>query len=674
MRLLFLSVLLALPASPAWPRAGGGGGGGGGCFPAGTPVLTVAGEVPIEKVRPGDTVLAYSGDRIMQAEVRDFIRKKDRLVKLVTDKGSLIATPEHPLLTPAGFVEVRELKKGDEIGAFRDGRRSWAKIRAIKMGGVAEVYNLEVAPPHTFIAGGFVVHNKGGFGGGGFGGSSYGGSYGGYGSYGDDGYSGSSFFGRRRRSSPLADLIFFGVAILLALLRGSRYSRRSNFRDQTDSPSGYGFLSSFSKPPERSAVSGPQLADRASRTRDILLSLSRRDPDFAPSELEQLVKGIFMKVQLAWQARDYSTLTGVMMPYLRASHSAKVEAMRARGERNVLDDLQVLSMDFVHVRCPVEKEGRAFTVLITASARDYTVSDLGVNEVKPPEPAVFQEYWTFNQLDGRWALARIDQPGELDVLTAPNLPATTQAAEAVPAVEKPARQGGDEAYMPPGMRAPAPEATAAAAQPLTDGTFERGADYLRSLAPAAAGSPPPAATQPAAQAGTAPASAAPAKPAGERWNRQKMEIAATLAFESVYEAWGRNDSAGLTHEYVSGEALARLKKIMDARKAEGLAFEFKNLFTRRAEVVLTSPAERNPLRLDEFTARITATAVRAMLRNGKTLKRDEAPEPFTEYWVFGRQDESWKLRDILPRMDQSGEDRARDGAPNPTQIEWYWSI
>ena len=60
-----------------------------------------------------------------------------------------------------------------------------------------------------------------------------------------------------------------------------------------------------------------------------------------------------------------------------------------------------------------------------------------------------------------------------------------------------------------------------------------------------------------------------------------------------------------------------------------------------------------------------------MSRNGKVLHRDEAPEPFTEYWVFGRQDKAWKLRDILPRMDHEA-DRTQDGAPGPAQIEWYW--
>ena len=76
--------------------------------------------------------------------------------------------------------------------------------------------------------------------------------------------------------------------------------------------------------------------------------------------------------------------------------------------------------------------------------------------------------------------------------------------------------------------------------------------------------------------------------------------------------------------------------------------------------------------VSSVTARITGSAVRAMRRNEKELHRDAAAEPFTEYWVFGRQAAAWKLSDILPRMDQE-EENAQDGAPSPVQIEWYWS-
>jgi predicted lipid-binding transport protein (Tim44 family) len=47
-----------------------------------------------------------------------------------------------------------------------------------------------------------------------------------------------------------------------------------------------------------------------------------------------------------------------------------------------------------------------------------------------------------------------------------------------------------------------------------------------------------------------------------------MVIAATLAFESVYTAWGKNDSSLLKADFISAEALARLKRLMEARKTE----------------------------------------------------------------------------------------------------------
>ncbi|OGR81373.1 MAG: hypothetical protein A2X32_11145 [Elusimicrobia bacterium GWC2_64_44] len=644
MRLLLLSILLALPAAPAWPRAGGGGGGGGGggCFPAGTPVLTLTGEVPIEKIKPGDKVLAFSNDKLLQCEVRNFIEKKDRLVVIRTGKGTLTATSEHPLLTPFGFTEVRGLRKGDEVGVLEDGRRVWTRIKSIKPGGVATVYNLEVAPPHTFIARGFIVHNKGGFGG------SYGGGY-------SRSYN-SNYYGRRRHDT-FFDKIMLAIAATVLAVKGY-----SHFSGSSGAGGSGGTSRSGSSGSSGGRVNASLLAPRSARTREILAALARRDKDFSPDELLQWVRDVFLKVQLAWQARDYSTLRGVMMPYMHASHSAKVEAMRARGEINMMDDLQVLALDFVHVRCPAEKEGRAFSVLITASARDYTVSERGHTELRPPEPQTFQEFWTFNQLNENWALARIDQVGDLDFLNAPNLPDSPEAAASVPRADRPS---GDAAYQPPGARAQAP---ADAEQ-----SFERGADLLRSLAPAAAVAAAASARPPQpAPAAARSETTAPERPQADRWNRQKMEIAATLAFESVYEAWGKNDSSLLNRDFVSGEALEKLKQVMRDRKTEGLSFEFKSLFTRRADVVLTSPAERSRLRLDEFTARITATAVRAILRNGKVLKRDEAPEPFTEYWVFGRQLDSWKLRDILPRMEQAAEDKAQDGAPSPVQIEWYW--
>ncbi|MDP2865494.1 MAG: TIM44-like domain-containing protein, partial [Elusimicrobiota bacterium] len=565
MKKLLFALLLAAPLSTAWPRAGGGGGGGGGgCFPAGTMVATVSGDVPIEKLRPGIKVLSFSGGRLVESAVKEFYEKKDRLLVIRTDKGRLTATAEHPLLTRYDFTEVRDLKKGAEVAVLIDGRRVWARIKSIKPGGVAPVYNIEVAPPHTFIADGFIVHNKGG---GSFGGGSYSRGY----------YSNGRYYNRGRSSG---DNLLFAIAGTILLIKGFLF-----FSERGGGSGGAA--------PKGALLENGSVNARAEATLDILRSLSRREPAFNPETLESLAREIFIRVQTAWQARDYTTLRGAMMPNLHAGHSAKVAAMKERGEINIMEDLHILHLDFVHVRCPREAEGRAFTALITASAKDYTINErTEFRNDALTTPSTFQEFWTFYQLNGSWALARIDQVGELDFLNAPNLPADPQSALAFP-------QGAADFQQAAGL------AVLAAAAP------------------------------PSYQPGELPPAEARkiAGPEGAHWDRQKMEIAATLAFESVYEAWGKNDTSLLRPEFVSAEALARLRKVMEARKAEGLAFEFDNLFTRRAEIVLTSPAAKSKIHLDEFTARITATAVRAMLRNGKPLHRDAAPEPFTEYWV-----------------------------------------
>lgn len=613
MRLLLLAVLLPGLSVPAWSRAGGGGGGGGGCFAAGTLVETAAGPVRIEKIKPGDYVIAYSEEGLVQARVREFYEKKDRLHVIRTSAGKVVATPEHPFLTRDGFTEVRDLKKGMEVAYLQEGRRVWTKIKSIKPGGVAPVYNLEVDPPHTFIADGFVVHNKGGFGG---------------------GYSSSYRSGRYGRSRGLSDLIFIGIALVFVFFK--------NLFSGGGSGSGSGFGSGSLK--QAPLLQNGQVMPRAERTLDIIRSLARRDPDFDPQALEEMVKSVFLRVQAAWQARDYSPLKGAMMPTLYHSHSAKVDDLRSRRQVNMMQGVQVLHVDFVHVRCPEQKDGRSVTALITASASDYTIDERDNSLVSGSRSAqTFQEYWTWHQLDGKWALARIDQIGDLDFLNAPNLPAEPEKGRPLS-----------------GRPAAASAAFAAAAAADAFSAADAG------LEPAAA----PAAVQAAAGDRHAPPAPAPKKDAG--MDRQKMEIAATLAFESVYEAWSRNDSTRLSPDFVSSEALKRLVLVMEDRKAEGLTFEFASFFTRRAEIVLAVPAARSRLRMDEFTARITATAVRAMKRNGKPLHKDDSPQPFTEYWVFGREGGSWKLRDILPRMDQESEDRAQDGAPGPAQIEWYW--
>ena len=70
---------------------------------------------------------------------------------------------------------------------------------------------------------------------------------------------------------------------------------------------------------------------------------------------------------------------------------------------------------------PKRPTQREFTALITASARDYYLDDRTGKFLRGDQtPARFQEFWTFQMMNGRWLLREIEQAGESDVLKEDN--------------------------------------------------------------------------------------------------------------------------------------------------------------------------------------------------------------------------------------------------------------
>lgn len=135
----------------------------GSCFPAGTRIATPNGDTPIETLLPGDEVLAVDANGKSKAvKVKVFMAKRSALLTLQTDNGSLHTTEDHPLMLPDNsFRPAGELKEGDHVMVWKDEKLVASKIGSIThQQGEQTVFNLEVEEPHTFIADGFVVHNK----------------------------------------------------------------------------------------------------------------------------------------------------------------------------------------------------------------------------------------------------------------------------------------------------------------------------------------------------------------------------------------------------------------------------------------------------------------------------------------------------------------------------------
>ncbi|MBI4586803.1 MAG: Hint domain-containing protein, partial [Planctomycetes bacterium] len=155
-------IILALASSSrlAWAR------GGGGCLEEGTPISTPAGEIPIEKLRPGDAVWSIGEGGPRPARVLALYRvEPEEYRELLVAGRTIRLTSEHlAAAAPGLFFEASSLKPGQAVLVFRDGRIDRVAIKTSRaVQAERPAYNLLVMPGETFFAGGLAVHNKGCF-------------------------------------------------------------------------------------------------------------------------------------------------------------------------------------------------------------------------------------------------------------------------------------------------------------------------------------------------------------------------------------------------------------------------------------------------------------------------------------------------------------------------------
>lgn len=142
------------------------------CVAAGTRVATPHGWIAVEHLRPGDPVLAVdvAGRALVATTVTAVRRARRECLELTCGEHTLIVTPDHPIFAPdlAGFVAAGRVALAQVRAVLLiDEARAEAVPRVAEAGpcrtyaGVHEVFDLSVAGAHrTFVAAGFVVHNK----------------------------------------------------------------------------------------------------------------------------------------------------------------------------------------------------------------------------------------------------------------------------------------------------------------------------------------------------------------------------------------------------------------------------------------------------------------------------------------------------------------------------------
>jgi predicted lipid-binding transport protein (Tim44 family) len=322
-------------------------------------------------------------------------------------------------------------------------------------------------------------------------------------------------------------------------------------------------------------------------------------------------------------------MKSLLMPDLYAEHCSQLSGMIGNHEINLISNLNVEHVDIVNVRYPQKENDREFTALITATARDYYVDDRTQEFLRgDEEPARFQEFWTFHRQGGAWRLREIEQSRESDALKEENFfeqftdTGLNQVYDETAGKEGPAGPWLEKETLDKATR------------------IERLLNFLVQT--------------------------------DKLWNRQAMLERARQVFLDVTLAREKGDPASIPTVELFPDVATGLQGELVRLGEQGTQLEFRNLCVRKAELILVRNFPDNSQ--DEFTVRISAHAQRAVRRNNLLISQDADVTSFVEFWTFGRLDNEWKLKEVLPPA-RGGERVAAenmDEGSSPEQLQWYY--
>jgi hypothetical protein len=124
-----------------------------------------------------------------------------------------------------------------------------------------------------------------------------------------------------------------------------------------------------------------------------LAALPQALPGFAWDAARERFGQVFLGLQRAWSDRDLAAIRPLTTDALFSTWRYWVEAYRAAGLRNRLEDVQVAGIE--PARVSRDRYYASVTVRIFASMVDQTVDDGGRVVDGRPAPRAFTEYWTF---------------------------------------------------------------------------------------------------------------------------------------------------------------------------------------------------------------------------------------------------------------------------------------
>lgn len=156
------------------------------------------------------------------------------------------------------------------------------------------------------------------------------------------------------------------------------------------------------------------------------------------------------------------------------------------------------------------------------------------------------------------------------------------------------------------------------------------------------------------------------------WDRQAMLERARQVFTDVMLAREAGDPTTIKDDELFPATAMDLRQQIAKQRTAGLSIEYRNLCVRKAELILVRNFADNSQ--DEYTVRISAHAQKIIKRGGVAISQDEYVTPFMEYWTFGRLNGQWKLKEVLPpaRGEEAVRQENLDEDSSAAQLQWYY--
>ena len=135
------------------------------CFVAGTLISTPFGDIPIENIKPGDSVYAYdelSKNRVIGIVENIFRSETKETITLHLEGQTIESTGEHPYyVIGRGWIEASQINVGDILQNIYGDYVKVEKIETTNHTHPINVFNFKVKDYHTYFvsAAKILVHN-----------------------------------------------------------------------------------------------------------------------------------------------------------------------------------------------------------------------------------------------------------------------------------------------------------------------------------------------------------------------------------------------------------------------------------------------------------------------------------------------------------------------------------